>query len=433
MKSCVAGEVMWSKHVVQLRKGRVIPAGDNRNWAAAKLFILLVPFVLPVCLSELLPSPIDDFLSLTKYLSALFATLMLAYLHIMLKKPAEAFEVCIALFEITFFLTTLIEQETLRAIYEAVKMCAVETGIVAIILSASLLGCVGRFCIYIRRYYIVILSLNLLSIILFPEGMYTTEQPLNWILGFDNTHVLQFMIAIAASLIADYSLFWTMRVSKTTWYILCVSIISALLRYTFTSLILLAIVSTALIGRTHISRLDARKIAIILGFIFLASLVFPFASISFRAPISDFITKLFDKGNTFFSRTDIWIETLEAITGNAVFGHGWVDFSQYVVTAEDYLSHPHNMVLSMLFNGGVIQLILYALTVAQAVRALSLIHSGELRVCLAGVLLALMIRWNVESLNWWIQLATLALIVCVSSCECLNEPKRVAPDIDIGS
>lgn len=72
-----------------------------------------------------------------------------------------------------------------------------------------------------------------------------------------------------------------------------------------------------------------------------------------------FIIDILNKDMTFSNRTEMWDSALRIINESPIWGHGFVDGDWYKKYMSSFAVGPHNMILAVLINGGVVGLLLF--------------------------------------------------------------------------
>lgn len=98
------------------------------------------------------------------------------------------------------------------------------------------------------------------------------------------------------------------------------------------------------------------------------------------------------------NRIDYWKTAIRAIADAPIFGHGLAGFNMYVRGMEDYGAHPHNIVLEILTNFGIVGMLLFAPVLVVALGRLRLRHADGSVDPLAVVVGALLLSTFTVSL-----------------------------------
>lgn len=218
-----------------------------------------------------------------------------------------------------------------------------------------------------KNFLFIFIIIDLFTMILFPNGLYSTEiYSLNWFLGYKTARfpfvlllcVLEEIVArnkkdfFEANVIYLLS-FIAMMKSRATAALLC---------YCFMAIILI-------VSRQQYKKQKWKQK--VLGAILDYKWIIPlYAVITFltvvaneSSVISEFLQAI-GKDPTLTTRTYIWANAIKFIKAKFAFGYGYLTPDQYrEMLGSVFFSSPHNMVLSLLMIGGVLCLILYLLLI----------------------------------------------------------------------
>lgn len=200
--------------------------------------------------------------------------------------------------------------------------------------------------------YEFLIIVNFITILLFPEGMYSTElQWENYFLGFRNLFILYFIPCMT------FEIIWAKFIGK--WrraiIIFTVCLISAILSASATCLLI-----TSFYIILFITGIYNYKIFNILSVMFSYITAF-FAVVVFR--IQNLLEPLFSalgRNVTMTGRTLIWDYTIQKIIQNPLTGYGKQSAEYRIAQIPNVYaaSHAHNFLLEHLYCGGFIQFIL---------------------------------------------------------------------------
>lgn len=210
--------------------------------------------------------------------------------------------------------------------------------------------------------------INFLSIIIFPNGLYSTVFfHRNYFLGYDNQ-----MINIIIPTIAFIFLYLDFQNSWFCWPCFVVSIISiatVLLIWSGASLVIIAIITVLVFtGLINVTRIFNMKNYLLVNLICFISIVILRMQYFFK----NIIVNILGKNLTFSGRTYIWDRVIHFIVLNPIFGYGIensTDRSAKMALASYYgvsnrLTgfsglHAHNRFLETTYRGGIILLLIY--------------------------------------------------------------------------
>lgn len=200
--------------------------------------------------------------------------------------------------------------------------------------------------------YEILVYCNLITIVIFPEGLYSTEfQWENWFIGFRNSFTFTFVPAIAVSLIWSK---YTGRYMRSL-VMIAACLLSAILSRSATCLV----VTVFMVG-VYISHLYKVKAFNSIT----ATVIYLFINITIvMLNLQVYLTSWFDRlgrNTTFTGRTFIWARTIKAILDKPFIGYGQQNINiRIAMVPEAYgATHAHNFILEQAYLGGVIQLVL---------------------------------------------------------------------------
>ena len=201
----------------------------------------------------------------------------------------------------------------------------------------------------------IIIFVNFLTIILFPNGMYTTiYYSTNWFLGYDNTHIAIYLPAIMIMMIKkEISNKWNIN------YFLLIGFITYSVFFCFSansvvvySIILFYILYREKIDQMHI--MNIKNYIIMYLAIFLGIVILRLQNL-----FSWFIVKVLGKNLTFTGRVHIWDRIIDLIKNKFILGYG--KEKNEIISAKlghKSYSHAHNTILDILYKGGIVSLLI---------------------------------------------------------------------------
>lgn len=224
----------------------------------------------------------------------------------------------------------------------------------------------------------LLLYTNLVSIILFPNGMYTEvtkfyKQTSNWVLGLDNVQVIYYVAGMAIVTLRDYYRFGRLKLSVRSLMLIAVCYITVFIRWQVTALVGLAIIFPAILFPQLFAKSRSLNIVTYLTVVS----IFFVTVVIFRTQdyFAFFIQDVLHKSLTFSGRTPVWDNAMAVISANLLLGIGTPDRE----IAWEYLgqAHAHNIFLHMLVSGGALQLALFLfLNILVARKLMKNNHSG---------------------------------------------------------
>ncbi len=204
----------------------------------------------------------------------------------------------------------------------------------------------------------VLIYLNFLTIILYPEGLYASKlYSNNWLLGYDNQHIITILPGIAVSLL--YSSYDGNKLKIRTIILIIISTISVIVTFSATSVVAIALMLIFIIVRKKI--FNNTKILNLKNYIITyLTLFFSIVIIRMQEIFRYLIVEVLHKSLTFTGRTLIWDRTLDFIKYKPLFGYGVENATvRAVKVGWDNATHAHNTILEILYKGGFIALFIY--------------------------------------------------------------------------
>lgn len=192
--------------------------------------------------------------------------------------------------------------------------------------------------------YLLLVSVNLITVLLFPNGMYQTlYQTRNWFLGYDNNHLQTILPGFCIAVC--YAGFFERKAIAILYSIIAMATI--LLTQSAAAIVALVVLACSFlfINKNTGKVVNFRFYACIYYILFFVIVVFRFQEV-----FGVFIEGL-GKNLTFTGRTLIWDSYLAAIAKAPVFGYGVMSSSAKLLTVGT-MPYTHNHILEVLFSGG---------------------------------------------------------------------------------
>lgn len=315
---------------------------------------LIMPFVEPLLFKESGYYTIDTIYSIFKIISTFIALILNLKQQSFKKFNLNKAFVYLAIFEGIIGLSTILYSG------DVVKYC----GPVVNVLGLSLLTIYYYPRLkenYFKQFInllIILAIINGMSVILFPNGI---TQNAAWtkvyFLGIDNRFVFFYL-----PLVFFVSIYELERKSKLTflWYFVCgITLLPLLYLWSVGAIIglLILIGSIFLFSKSKkIAKINFNKFFII---ILLLNVLIVFLNI--QNYFADFLVNVLKKDITLSGRTFLWEEAIELIKKYPLIGCGVQ--SNEVLSRFFYggVTHPHNLFLTYLINGGIVGMIFYLL------------------------------------------------------------------------
>ena len=241
----------------------------------------------------------------------------------------------------------------------------------------------------------VVIYINLITEILYPETMYIVSSfadNLNattrcWFLGYYNNHSKWFLPALLFAFLYKNNTGKKMRA-----YCLTIAIyVSALM--VWSGGVLAAIFSMALVyvflkNKTMIFNYYSYWMAQV--FFLITVIILKFQNL-FRWLIDDIL----EKWKSLELRMVLWDRTLSLILKRPIFGHGiWKSIDREIELNLTWGCHAHNLILEVLYQGGIIYLFLFVCIVITAGKSLLIYKNNERSKIIAIVFLG----WCIHSM-----------------------------------
>lgn len=203
----------------------------------------------------------------------------------------------------------------------------------------------------------VLCVLNLLTVLLFPDGMYKTTYTQNWLLGYDNIHILFIL-----PLLCFYSMYAGAKRTPFFRKLCFWAIISASVYITWSAtsvvgctLFLVILFMNELSIRPRVMNPYTYVLVTLAGFL----MIFVIQNLDiFRVLIVDIL----HKDMTFTGRITIWNAALYLIAKKPFLGYGVADVATNMARLHG-VGHTHNYFLQIAYEGGIVSLICYAVII----------------------------------------------------------------------
>jgi O-antigen ligase len=208
-------------------------------------------------------------------------------------------------------------------------------------------------------FFSVIIYINFLTILLYPQGMYIGSNGYysNWFLGFKNIFILYMLPAMLFSYLNSYS---KNKISVNTILLSLIIIISIILTNSATGIVGVLVFFATLILSKVIKSTKILNIKVF-SYIYIASFL-AIVILRLQNLFSFFIVDVLHKDITFTGRTYIWDYVYQFISQKKLLGYG-VENSLTRLNKTSYLKsyHAHNQILEIIYKSGFIGLISFIL------------------------------------------------------------------------
>ncbi len=246
----------------------------------------------------------------------------------------------------------------------------------------------------------ILIYLNLLCIILFPDGMYSITRGIYgwtanelWLLGMDNALTPIFLLAICISVLRSYYVKGCLKLTLRSLFLLTGCTLTVLVRWPATLLVVIFISINYLIFHRIVLRLSALNI-----WVYTAICVFFFIYIVLLRCQDKFafiLEHLLGKSLTFTGRTPIWDRTIAEISMHPLWGYGMLSPDDaWLIVGH---SHAHNMYLNVLIRGGLLAFIPFIIMHLLSIFKLSKCGRNYLTDFISIIFFCMILAFQVEA------------------------------------
>lgn len=303
-------------------------------------FMLLV-FVMP---AYFLRIPIA--LNIYRYLG--FACTLILFLFVIKSKKISPPFLWIYGFYGVSFLTTLINKGELWLFfcenYASFSLC---------ILFALMLENNPKILFKATKVFDVYVYINLLTMLIFPKGMYIVTNEPHWFLGYKNILSRIMLPIICLALIRAYYFFGKLKIN-TIILIVC-AVLTVILADSATALVGFAVFALFLFLFHNKKKKLPKIFTLFTGLIVTVAAFFALMFFNLQKYFSFIIESLLGKDLTLTNRLAVWNMALDKIIHKPFFGYGYLTGNQYVdMFGRDSYTHPHNYFLYIFMTGGIL-------------------------------------------------------------------------------
>ncbi len=314
------------------------------------IFILILPFFEPeYIISQVYP--IHRFFVLYRYAVALIATII--YLK---KGKISKFVLGLLCYNLVIIIATKLNSSYGRidtAVNNAISVIAI-----CLIIELELRKEPKRIINQLLFIFEILIYANFISMIIYPNGLYSDAlYANNWLLGYDNKHIITILPGMMLTLI--YSSYYGKKLKVRSKFLIVISLISIIRNFSATSVLAIVIMIAFVIFRNTIFEfffiLNIYNYIITYITLFFTIIIFRLQEI-FRY----LIVEILHKSLSFTGRTGIWDKTMELIKQKAIIGYG-VENSTVRAAKMNFANatHAHNTILEILYKGGFLALAIY--------------------------------------------------------------------------
>lgn len=247
----------------------------------------------------------------------------------------------------------------------------------------------------ISMYFFVAVFINLLTIIVFPEGLYRTtnlqyQTSMNWFLGYKNVHVLFILPMITWWLIRNSRKSNT--IGKSGIGVISISILSAVLGGSTTTIIgvIMFIIFMLLQHNKKSSNIIKYLIIYLSSFI---SIVF----CGLQENFEELIYNLTNKHSDFVGRTYIWKSSIGLIADRPMIGYGKEDaIIRESKTRIWQAAHAHNGLLEIVYRTGLVGFGVFIYILWLALKKIKENYESRISIIIFSAIMAVFVMSIVE-------------------------------------
>lgn len=221
----------------------------------------------------------------------------------------------------------------------------------------------------------IIVTLNFISIILYPNGLYTASYSNNWFVGYDNTHIFWYMPTLILSLlhlklknkkIGIDTIFLVGSITYCVYYCFSANSVVA-----YTLFLAFLIFNKAF---SKIKFMNSKTYFWLFIIIFFMIVIFRVQNI-----FSWLIVDILHKDLTFTNRTFIWDNAIESIQQNIIFGYG-IEQPDSIASkfGNAHFVHAHNTILDVLYKGGIMACVPFIYLIYETLIKLNIFEKNKI-------------------------------------------------------
>ncbi|MDB2119320.1 MULTISPECIES: O-antigen ligase family protein [Clostridium] len=240
----------------------------------------------------------------------------------------------------------------------------------------------------------ILIYVNLLSVIIFPNGMYEyAGYSANWLLGYKNPMIRIFLPACAIGLLISYKKYGKFNMRSLS--LVVASIITVILVDSSTGIMGLVI----FIGILLVTKMKFFSKYITLFRAFVTYIIVNFFVITGLAEryIGFLIEGILHRSMTFTGRTTTWQNALEIINKNIWSGIG--DYSPEMMLTAIGGTHPHNYFLYILLQSGIIGVLILLFITKVTDKAIKKIEDKRASNIIVATIISFYVMGITESLT----------------------------------
>lgn len=238
--------------------------------------------------------------------------------------------------------------------------------------------------------------INLLTMLIFPKGIYIVTNEPHWFLGYKNILSRIMLPIICLALVRAYYFFGRIKLS-TVILIVCAAA-TIIIAGSVTALIGFAVFALFLI-LFHRKTTLPKIFSLFTGLFVTAAAFLVLILFNVQNYFSFIIETVLGRDLTLTNRIAVWQMALNKISHKLIAGYGYLSGNQYVeMFGRDTYTHPHNYYLYILMTGGILLAIILIMGYFYANRVLRRSISAVPSKIIMFTLIAFLIMGIAESL-----------------------------------
>lgn len=225
---------------------------------------------------------------------------------------------------------------------------------------------VENFMDSLEFVFFTFITINFITVILFPGGFYINSSGYsnNYFLGYDNNFITYILPGLAVTIANSFRK--KQKIDTKSIVLLIISLLTIYKVWSATSVFIITLLVIMMIlckNNKILKKIKLNKMIIFSIIIFFAIVIFRLQNV-----FSFLIEDILKKDLTFTGRTQIWNCYIELIIERPFLGYGFMDFKENIALTG--AGHAHNLILNILFQGGITALLFFSLFLIHAVNKL---------------------------------------------------------------
>jgi len=377
------------------------------NFRVSKNSIIFTFFTLII----LMPAYIADQLSIIKILSNVVAVCMVLFI-IKERVKLSKFGMTVSVYYLYIVINGFLHgQGEIHFLISTVKML-----LFLCVVDIALTKRYEKTISILYVIFLIVTIVDILSVFLFPDGLYQTTTTWNqwsssviegWLLGNKNNHIVWYLTTIYLSYI-KYRM-TGLKKHEVTWYLVMLFTLVTVIRIQSSTSIVATIIADIGILYFHFRKRQRIHVNMVMvGSVYaIIQIAIFMGSITFLQPI---INGLLGKDLTFSGRATAWMNAGIYICQKPVFGWGQMtEESSRRLLGSVALVNAHNQWLQILWEGGIIQLLLLFVVFAVLIRKIQECKEKEISdisiILFTVVLIAMAFEVELGNLVSWVLIA----------------------------